>query len=157
MLGSIPLHLTIVLAALFIITLCLFVMLMRLRSKLRTFMKGKDGGSLEATLAWLTHKAAQVDTTLEAHKDALELIDGRVKRSIRGYSLVRYNAYEYAGGEQSFASGLLDEHGDGYILSVITNRNHVGVYAKKINRGTPEVGLTEQESEALKAAQKSLS
>lgn len=157
MLGSIPLHLTIAFAILFISILCFFLILMRLRSKLRTFMSGKDGASLEASLAWLTHKAAQVDTTLEAHKDALELIDTRVKRSIRGYSLVRYNAYEHAGGEQSFASGLLDEHGDGYILSVITNRNHVGVYAKKINRGIPEVTLTEQETDALKVAQKSLS
>lgn len=157
MLGSIPLSISIALAILLIAVLGFFVAHMRLRAKLRTFMTGKDGSSLEATLAWLTHKAAQVDGTLEAHKDALELIDGRVKRSIRGYSLVRYNAYESAGGEQSFASGLLDEHGDGYILSVITNRNHVGVYAKKINRGTPEVSLTDQETDALKAAQKSLS
>ncbi len=119
-------------------------------------MVGKDGSSLEATLAWLTQKSASVDHTLESHKEALEIIDHRVKRSIRGYSLVRYDAYESVGGEQSFASGLIDEHEDGYILSVITNRNHVGVYAKKVNRGIPEVTLTKEETEALNAAKKSL-
>jgi hypothetical protein len=118
---------------------------------------GKDGASLESTLAWLTHKAAATDETLEAHKEGLEHIDARVKRSIRGYSLVRYDAYESSGGEQSFASGLLDEHGDGYILSVISNRSHVGVYAKKVNRGIPEVSLTKEETIALTDAKKQLS
>lgn len=130
--------------------------LIKLKSNLRSFMMGKDGASLEATLAWLTQKMAATDDTLHAHKEALEMIDNRVKRSIRGYSLVRYDAYENGGGEQSFASGLIDEHQDGYILSVMTNRNHVGVYAKKINRGTPEVSLTKEELDALNTAKKSL-
>ncbi len=157
MLGSIPPIILGIGTLLFVLVGILGVGLFRLSQKLRAFMTGKDGASLEATLAWLTQKAASVDMTLEAHKEALEMIDARVKRSIRGYSLVRYNAYESAGGDQSFASGLLDEHQDGYILSVITNRNHVGVYAKKINRGIPEVVLTEEETDALTAAKKSLS
>lgn len=119
-------------------------------------MAGKNASSLEDTLSWLTAKTVSVDETLEAHKEALEMIDARVKRSIRGYSLVRYNAYGDIGGEQSFATGLIDEHQDGYILSVITNRNHVGIYAKKINRGIPEVSLTQEETDALETAKKSI-
>lgn len=142
--------------AFFIGIIILSVALYRINKKLRAFMAGKDGASLEATLAWLTQKAAATDDTLHAHKEGLEMIDRRVKRSLRGYSLVRYNAYENVGGEQSFASGLIDEHEDGYILSVITNRNHVGVYAKKVNRGIADVSLTEQETDALNAAKKSL-
>ena len=134
----------------------LFFITLNQKRKLRTFMTGKDGSSLEATLAWLTDKSARTDETLSVHKEGLELIDERVKRSIRGYSLVRYNAYGDAGGIQSFATGLLDEHQDGYILSVITNRNHVGVYAKKINRGVPDTTLTTEETDALQEAKKSL-
>lgn len=131
-------------------------LVLRLQKKLRIFMNGKDGNNLEATLLDLTEKAAGLETTLRAHKEGLEFIDGRVKRSIRGYSLVRYNAYDDAGGEQSFASGLLDEHGDGYILSVITNRNHVGVYAKKVREGKAETSLTHEEQEALTEANHSI-
>lgn len=156
MLGSIP-SIVMIIAALFAIALiALLVSVVRMQQKLRSFMAGKDGASLEATLAWLTHKIADIDTTLEVHKEGLEMIDARVKRSIRGYSLVRYDAYESTGGAQSFASGLIDEHEDGYILSVITNRNHVGVYAKKINRGIPEISLTDEETDALNTAKKSL-
>jgi hypothetical protein len=130
----------------------LIVLFLRMQRKLKTFMVGKDGMSLEATLSWLTTKIAEIDDGLGSHKEALEVLDGRIARSIRGYSLVRYNAYMDAGGEQSFASGLLDEHGDGFILSVITNRNHVGVYAKKVIAGTPEVTLTQEEKQALAEA-----
>lgn len=119
-------------------------------------MNGKDGTTLENTLFQLTEKMAVLENTLEAHKEGLEFIDARVKRSIRGYSLVRYDAYDNAGGEQSFASGLLDEHADGYILSVITNRNHVGVYARKIANGEAETTLTNEEKQALIEAKESL-
>ena len=156
MLGSIPPILLIIAVVLLVTSIGIIIVLVRMQTKLRIFMAGKNGASLEATLAWLTQKSAAVDGTLEAHKEALEMIDGRVKRSIRGYSLVRYDAYESSGGEQSFASGLLDEHEDGYILSVITNRSHIGVYAKKINRGIPEVNLTDEETDALTIAKKSL-
>ena len=156
MLGSIP-PITVVIVLLVVVGMAgVLVELVRLKRKLSTFMTGKDGASLEATLDWITKKIASTDETLDAHKEALEFLDRRVKRSVRGYSLVRYNAYESDGGDQSFASALLDEHNDGYILSVITNRNHVGVYAKRINRGTPESVLTEQETDALTIAQKSL-
>jgi hypothetical protein len=119
-------------------------------------MRGKNGASLEATLEWLTQKNAQVDDTLKAHKHALELIDSRIKKSIRGYSLIRYDAYEDTGGKQSFASGLIDESGDGFILSVITNRNHVGIYAKPVSRGTSLASLTPEETSALESSKKSL-
>lgn len=141
----------------FAVALGVLVFLMRqLQKKLRIFMHGKDGADLEATIFKLTEKVAGLEETLKAHKEGLEFIDARVKRSIRGYSLVRYNAYDDAGGEQSFASGLLDEHADGYILSVITNRNHVGVYARKVVNGTPETTLTAEEKQALIEAKASL-
>lgn len=154
---SIPLLLIVLTIVLAIAVGVLIFLVITLNKKLRTFMNGKEGANLEETLLDLTQKVSSIEDTLEAHKEGLEFIDGRVKRSIRGYSLVRYNAYDNAGGEQSFASGLIDEHGDGYVLSVITNRNHVGVYAKKIIAGKPETSLTNEEADALTQAKQPLS
>jgi hypothetical protein len=153
---SIPLITFAIIIILAIAVGVLIFLVTQLQKKLRIFMNGKDGADLENTLLALTQKVSNIDATLAAHKEGLEYIDGRVKRSIRGYSLVRYNAYDNAGGEQSFASGLLDEHGDGYILSVITNRSHVGVYSKKIIAGKPETSLTNEEAEALTQAKQPL-
>lgn len=156
MIQSIPLWLIITLSLLSLSTLVLIIVSVVLHKKLRTFMRGKDGASLEAVLAWLTQKNAQVEETLFSHKKALEMIDARVKKSVRGYSLIRYDAYEDIGGNQSFASGIIDEQGDGFILSVITNRNHVGVYAKPVTRGISIASLTPEETSALEASKKSL-
>ena len=115
-------------------------------------MSGKNGSDLEETLTLLVNRTTANEKTLESHKQGLEYVDARVKKSLRGYSLVRYNAYSDGGGEQSFASGLIDERGDGYILSVITNRNHVGLYAKKVVGGTAQQSLTREETDALASA-----
>jgi hypothetical protein len=147
----------IIVAVLFAIAIGVLIFwVIQLQQKLQVFMNGKDGADLETTLFALTDKVASIEQTLQAHKEGLEYIDARVKRSIRGYSLVRYNAYDDAGGEQSFASGLLDEYGDGYVLSVITNRNHVGVYARKITGGNAETELTHEEQQALTEAKQPL-
>lgn len=153
---SIPPILSVVLVLLFVCIIILSLILWKQEKKLRQFMAGKDAKSLETTLAWLTEKTARTDEVLNAHKEALEFIDKRVKKSLRGYSLVRYNAYEQGGNDQSFASGLLDEGGNGYVLSVITNRNHVGVYAKPIKNFSSDITLTDEEKLAVKLSQKSL-
>ena len=121
MIQSIPLWLEVALGTLGISTIVLIIVSLQMHRRLKSFMAGKDGAPLEAVLAWLTQKNAQVDETLEAHKEALEMIDARVKKSVRGYSLIRYDAYEDTGGNQSFASGIIDEQENGFILSVITN------------------------------------
>jgi hypothetical protein len=154
--GSIPSIIIGLVVILILAVAGLFFWLAQMQKKLQVFMSGKDGANLEETLSHLTEKVGALEDTLKAHKEGLEFIDARVKRSIRGYSLVRYNAYDDAGGEQSFASGLLDEHADGYILSVITNRNHVGVYARKIVAGESETTLTAEEMQALVEAKEAL-
>lgn len=135
-----------------ITTTIALVLLYRLRKKLSLFMSGKTGADLEDTLNALLERTTINEKTLLEHKAGLEYIDARVKRSLRGYSLIRYNAYTDGGGDQSFASGFIDERGDGYILSVITNRNHTGIYAKKVVGGTAQQSLTREETEALKSA-----
>lgn len=156
MIQSIPLWLQIAVGALGISTVVLIIFSVRMHKRLRSFMVGKDAQSLESTLEWLTKKNVEVDDTLEFHKEALENLDARIKKSVRGYSLIRYDAYEEGGGNQSFASGIIDESGDGFVLSVITNRNHVGIYAKPVSRGTALSSLTEEESLALETSKKSL-
>ncbi len=153
----VPLWAIVAFAFLIFSLIILIVLVIRMHARLSKFMKGKNGASLEATLEWLTAKVATIDETLASHQRGIEYIDQRVKHSIRGYSLIKYDAYVGAGGAQSFSSALIDEHGDGFILSVVCNRNHTGVYAKKITAGTAEASLTEEETQALQQAKQTLS
>ncbi len=127
----------------------LFIAHIRLSRKLKRFMLGKSASSLEESLESIIERNSTIEKTLSAHKEALEIINTRLSGSIRGTSLVRYDAFQNSGGAQSFAAGFLDEHGNGFILSVVTNRSHVGVYAKPVAGFVATVELTPEESEAL--------
>jgi hypothetical protein len=143
------------LAILFIAAVILGILLWKQHQLLKTFMRGKKGAALEDTLQWLIEKHAQVDDTLKAHKEALEHIDGRVEQCVRTPEIIKFNAEPNLGSEQSFATTILNEQGDGFILSALTHRNHLGLYTKKVIKFTPTVTLTEEEKEVLTTAKKS--
>lgn len=153
--GGVPLEFIVPFGILTILLGIVSISLVRLHTRLKRFMTGKDGASLEATLAWLTQKVATLDNRLDEHQKAITYIDKRVGRSIRGYSLVHYDAYGMGGG-QSFSSALIDEQGHGYILSVVAHRNHTGVYSKRVTAGVAEASLTDEEVQALAEAKKSI-
>ena len=138
------------------VVLAISIVLAKQQRTIKALTSGKDGISLENSIINIISKVENIDETISSHREALNIIDSRVKKSVRGYSLVKYNAYEDNGGDQSFASGLIDEYQNGYVLSVISNRNHVGVYAKNIVNGKSDSPLTEEENEALEKAKKSL-
>ena len=67
--------------------------------------------------------------------------------------IVRYDAFEDIGGEQSFALSLIDSQNSGMVLSSVLGRNHVGVYAKALSNGKPSHPLTQEEIRALRESE----
>jgi len=65
---------------------------------------------------------------------------------------VRFNPFEDVGGDQSFAIALLDQHGNGLVLSSLHNRAETRVYAKPIQAGRSEYTLSAEEQQALAQA-----
>lgn len=125
-----------------------------IKKRVVALTKGSGGKSLEETIASVLERQRAIERILGAHKEALELINARLSGSIRGLSLVRFNAFQGSGSPESFAAGFLDEQGDGFILSVLVNRNHVGVYAKPVAGFSGINQLTAEEKIALEEAKK---
>src|SRR5205823_1415412 len=67
-------------------------------------------------------------------------------------SLVRYDAYEGAGGHQSSSIALLDAGRSGVVLSAIQGRDYARIYVKELDRGRPSVALSPEEEEAVERA-----
>ncbi|MGH7249434.1 MAG: DUF4446 family protein, partial [Minisyncoccia bacterium] len=53
---------------------------------------------------------------------------------------------------QSFAIGMMNEDGDGLVLSSLYSRERMSIFAKPIKRGKSEYELTAEEKEALNKA-----
>jgi hypothetical protein len=83
---------------------------------------------------------------------ALSRVDRRVDGSVTNTSLVRYDAYEGAGGHQSASIALLDASRSGIVVSAIQGRDYARIYVKELDRGQPNVGLSPEEQEAVEKA-----
>jgi hypothetical protein len=75
-------------------------------------------------------------------------------RCLKKVGIVRYNAFDDVGGEQSFAVALLDSDANGVVISGLYGRQDSRVYAKAIYKGQGERPLSDEEQQALGKALK---
>lgn len=129
-----------------------FVTAARTRRQLGSLLEGVRGETLEQMLrAHMTERAAQ-SQTLEDHTRQLATLTTKMESSKRYLGIVRYDAFNDVGGEQSFALALYDETGHGAILSSVVGRNSARVYCKEIESGQAKKDLSQEEQAALEAA-----
>ena len=134
---------------------CLFVYTIYLHRKLSLFTRGEDGKSLESTIkTYLDHvdNLRKHDELIAEH--ALKL-DKRLSQAIRNVSTVRFKAFDQNSSNQSFAIALVNELGNGVILSSLHHRDRVSVFAKPVANYASQHDLTEEEQNVLAEAKSS--
>ena len=82
----------------------------------------------------------------------LSRVDRRVDTTVSKTSLVRYDAYEGAGGHQSASIALLDAGRSGVIVTAIQGRDYARIYVKELDHGRPSVALSPEEEQAVERA-----
>ncbi|MEZ0209156.1 MAG: DUF4446 family protein [Candidatus Paceibacterota bacterium] len=123
-----------------------------LHYKLSHFMRGEDGKSLESTIrTYLGHvdNLKKHDELIAEH--ALKL-DKRLSQAVRNVSTMRFKAFDQNASNQSFAIALVNELGDGVILSSLHHRDRVSVFAKPVSHYESSHDLTEEEQGVLEEA-----
>ena len=82
----------------------------------------------------------------------LSRIDKRVDGCLSHTSIVRYDAYEDAGGHQSASLAFLDAARSGVVVSAIQGRDYARIYVKELDRGRASVALSPEEQQAVDRA-----
>lgn len=72
--------------------------------------------------------------------------------ALRHVAVVRYDAFPDMGGRLSFSCALLDDAGDGLVLTSINGRSETRTYAKGVKAGKSEHSLSPEENQALSFA-----
>ena len=85
----------------------------------------------------------------------LSRVDRRVDRSVTNTAVVRYDAYEGTGGQQSASVALLDATRTGTVVTAIQGRDYARIYVKDLDRGRSSVALSPEEQEAVDRAMSS--
>ena len=110
-----------------------------------TFMKGKNGKSLEESIFERFDKIDEVVDQVEEHREELAELYQKV-------GIVKYDAFHEMGGELSFAITMLDENNTGWILNIMHSRQGCYAYVKDIVKGESTIQLAEEERESLEKA-----
>jgi hypothetical protein len=82
----------------------------------------------------------------------LSRVDRRVDGSVTNTAVVRYDAYEGTGGQQSASVALLDATRTGTVMTAIQGRDYARIYVKDLDRGRSSVALSPEEQEAVERA-----
>jgi len=86
-----------------------------------------------------------------ARRDVTE-VRSALSDALRHVAVVRYDAFGDMGGRLSFTAALLDDAGDGLILTSIHGRAEARTYAKGVTAGSSEQSLSPEEQQAIDAA-----
>ena len=121
--------------------------------RLKRFFLGKKAKDLEDTITLLEENITKLNSAKENIETELNLVNQKLKKSIRGLETIRFNPFPDQGSNQSFAIGILNEEKDGVVLSSLYSRERMSVFAKPIKAGKSEYELTIEEKEALKKAE----
>ncbi|TQK68904.1 DUF4446 family protein [Nocardioides sp. SLBN-35] len=69
--------------------------------------------------------------------------------ALRHLAVVRYDAFDEMGGRLSWSLALLDDAGDGVVLTSIRGRNEARTYAKSVAGWSSDQELSPEEAEAV--------
>ena len=124
--------------------------------RLRRLVRGGDGKSLEGTIRKLDERVQSLESMAVKMSSEVAAMDARVSRSVQAVSVIRFDPFQNASGQQSFASALVSEKGNGVVLSGIHARDGVRVYAKPVRSFQSVRELSEEERDAIDEARSEL-
>ncbi len=114
--------------------------------------QGMDGQNLASLLERHLGRVQALELEAAALRAALERLADRQRGDLQHIGLVRYDAFAAVGGCQSFALAVLDDQGDGFVINSLFGREGSSTYAKSVRAGHSDIGLAEEEAEALAQA-----
>lgn len=118
----------------------------------RELLKDSSGESLETLLHAQLRERIVLEGMITEVSRRVESLESRMEVSKRHMGLVRYDAFEDVGGNQSFALALYDDDGNGAVLSSIIGRSEARVYCKPLVNGRSERSLSQEEQRAIREA-----
>ena len=126
--------------------------------RVRSLRRGQQailGGSTSDVVDFAVSLQGRIDDLHRAVDEVaagLTRVDRRLDGAVTNTSVVRYDAYEDAGGQQSASFAFLDASRTGTVVTAIQGRDYARVYVKELERGKPSLALSPEEAEAVERA-----
>lgn len=150
---------TYLIVLLFIIQIVLFGLLInvnmkynRLKSSYSSFMRGKDGKTLEKSVLDRFENMDVMKNVVRQNRQDIKELYKRLDENYQKVGIVKYDAFHEMGGNLSFALTMLDGNNNGWIINAMHSREGCYTYIKEIVNGESYIELAEEEAESLDRA-----
>ena len=124
----------------------------RLKASYNSFMKGKDGRTLEDSIFERFEELDNLTESTLKNRQAIRKINEEMMSNFQKVGILKYDAFHEMGGKLSFALTLLDGNNSGYIINSMHSREGCYNYIKEIVKGESYIELSEEEAESLERA-----
>ena len=118
----------------------------------RTIAQSATGMDLESILADSARERTELVALFEGSQGRLARIEDRLATTKGQIGIVRYDAFPDVGGQNSFSLAVLDDAGDGFVVTSIVGREEGRVYGKGIIDGRSDRALSDEEGRAVEVA-----
>ena len=129
----------------------LWLRLARLRAAQRALLGGEAHDLVDFAVS-LQGRIDDLHGVVDEIAAGLSRVDRRVDGAITNTAVVRYDAYEGTGGQQSASFAFLDATRTGTVVTAIQGRDYARIYVKDLDRGRASVALSPEELEAVERA-----
>jgi Protein of unknown function (DUF4446) len=134
-----------------LLALLAWLALRRTRAAQRVLLGGSQADLVDFAVS-LQARIDDLHRAVDEVAAGLARVDRRVDGCVARTSIVRYDAYEGTGGQQSASAAFLDAGRSGIVLSAIQGRDYARIYMKSVDRGRAAVTLSPEEAEAVERA-----
>jgi hypothetical protein len=134
-----------------VVALLVWVRVSRLRAA-QSVLLGSGSADLLDFAVSLQGRIDDLYRAVDEVAAGLSSVDRRVDGAVTNTAVVRYDAYEGTGGQQSASVALLDATRTGTVVTAIQGRDYARIYVKDLDRGRSSVALSPEEQEAVDRA-----
>ena len=134
-----------------LVVLWLLTRLHRIREAQMTLLGGGKADLVDFAVS-LQGRIDDLRRAVDEVAGGLARVDRRVDGAVTNTSVIRYDAYEGAGGHQSASLAFLDAARSGVVVSAIQGRDYARIYVKELDHGKAPVALSPEEQEAVERA-----
>ena len=136
-----------------LLAICLFFII-KVSFRLQKLFKGSKTETLEGLMNEIVSHVAHLKEKDALHDSEIASLSNRISKHGRGVKIMRFNPFKDVGGNQSFAVAIINEEGDGVVLSSLYSRERMSVFAKPITKGQSDIELSTEEKTVVEEAQK---
>lgn len=115
-------------------------------------MRGVDNKDLEFLLKLYMDNVENVLKDVKKLSQEYKSLSYQIQNCVQKVAIIRYNAFDNVGSNQSYSIALLDNKNNGIVLTGLFGRDASTTYAKLIEGGKSKFPLSEEEKKVIAKA-----